>query len=215
MSLVAVDIDSTLTEFETPFRDAFFKLAKEAETEEEAELLIKGAYHVWDEYRSPADVCGKELFQQAIDLVHSDECIVSRHPYEGSVATIQALVESGHNIRYISNRNPDSYKATYDWLWQKGFPIEGPHELLCITAAKNTYLAGCRYLIDDRPRTLVEFVYGDTHRRRKAFALLFPFNRALTDLENIFLAPTWGGLNAYLVREGVLSEPAIEPLEVS
>jgi hypothetical protein len=214
MATIGVDIDSTLYDFETPFRDAFFKLAKEQEDSDTMQLLLKGAYHVWDEWRSPADVCGLDMFLQALDIVHSDECILSRKPFEGSVETLQALHNEGHRLRYISNRRPESSAATKQWLEEAGFPVRDPESVVCMMDSKKAHLRDCMYLIDDRPRTLVEFVYGTVHPV-KAFGLMYPYNRALTDIPSVYLALTWSGLNHYLVRENVLNEVAYEPLEVS
>jgi FMN phosphatase YigB (HAD superfamily) len=60
MAKIAVDIDSTLYDFETPAREAMFKLYKET-----GDLVYKeGAYHPWTEWRSPADVLGSRALAE-------------------------------------------------------------------------------------------------------------------------------------------------------
>lgn len=207
---IAVDLDSTVYDFESPFRDAMFILARE--TGDPA--YLKGAYHIWDEWRSPADVCGMDMFEKALALVHSDECISSRRPFDGCVDTLRALHHNGYKLRYISNRSYDAFSATKNWLDNWGFPIDKNESLICTMASKSTWLADCQYLIDDRPRTLVDFVYSDPRRDKLAFSLMYPYNRGLTDIPNIYLAPTWSGLNHYLVSQHLLNYIAYDPLGV-
>ena len=89
----------------------------------------------------------------------------------------------------------------------------------------------CQYLIDDRPKTCIEFVFDfeweERNREvalgysdpqsvydenvRRAFVKSYPYNQNLTDISHLYLAPTWAGLNFYLAGKGVLSEPAVTP----
>jgi hypothetical protein len=48
---------------------------------------------------------------------------------------------------------------------------------------------------------------------RKGFGIHAPHNTNLTDVKNVYLAPTWAGLNYYLVRKGLLEEPAYDPFK--
>lgn len=207
MTIVAVDIDSTLYDFETPCRQKFLELG--VSTGDKS--LFRGAYVPWVEWRSPADACGLEKWIEVINLVHDDDMIASMIPFEGAVDTLTALAEQ-HRLLYVSNRATERYAATADWLFSNDFP-DG--KLVCNDHHdKRDAITHCQYLIDDRPKTLVEFVF-DYHWRakhgpnmapRKAFGLMFEYNRALTDIPNIYLAPSWNGLAHYLTDKGVLKE---------
>lgn len=190
---IAVDVDSTLYDFESPFRQAYLDLALESGNKE----YFRGAYHSWFEWRSPLDSCGEEAFQKALDKVHSVETIKSRRCFEGASETLNRI---DGEIKYVSSRDPDLVYVTSDWIKESGLP-EG--EVICMTDDKLPYIEDCSYLIDDRPKTLCDFVYEK--EERKAFGLLYEYNRALTDIDDIFLAPTWAGINFYLDREGVLN----------
>jgi len=195
---MAVDVDSTLYDFETPFRQAYLDLALESGNKD----YFRGAYHGWFEWRSPLDSCGDEAFEKAIEKVHSVDMIKSRQCFDGAVET---LTRFNGEIKYVSSRDPDLVYATAEWIKESGLP-EG--EVVCMLDNKLPYLDDCAYLIDDRPKTLCDFVYekADVYAdRRKGFGLLYEYNRALTDIDNIFLAPTWAGINFYLNREGVLN----------
>lgn len=137
--------------------------------------------------------------------------IAGRTPYDGAVDTLKALAEE-HELLYISNRATERYAATADWLFQWDFP-DG--KLICSHDDKQQAMVHCQYLIDDRPKTLVDFVYdyhwrakhGPNMNTRKAFGLMFEYNRGLTDIPNVYLAPTWKGIGHYLVEKIALKEP--------
>lgn len=201
---IGIDIDSTLYDFAIPMRQAFLDLALEHGDKEE---YFKGGYQSWVEWRSPADVCGPEAFELALAKVHSEEIIAQQVPFNNSVEVCKRIAEN-YEILYISNRAPETVWATQHWLDDHNYPSG---ELVCTMRDKQEYLRDCQYLIDDRPKTLVEFVYASGwnppayhSRPRKAFGLLYEYNRALTDIPNVYLAPTWAGINYYLERKGVL-----------
>lgn len=205
MSKVAVDIDSTLYDFMPPMRQAFLDLALERG---DKESYFRGGYQSWVEWRSPTDVCGLDAFVEALARVHSDDVILSRQPFDHAVEVTNEIAEE-YDIVYVTQRNSSCFEATWEWLMESGFP-EG--DLKLTDSDKSEALVDCQYLIDDRPKTLVEFVYDPLWRpvatdvgSRKAFGLLYEYNRALTDVPNIYLAPTWWGLKFYLIEKGVLS----------
>jgi hypothetical protein len=206
MSTFAIDIDSTLYDFSVPLRQAFLDLAAKHDDKD----YFRGAYHPWVEWRSPADACGLDAFQEALDIVHSDEVILTRQPFDGAVDVVNRIHDEGHDILYISNRSQEAFYATHFWLDQQEFPIAN-HNLICTMEGKGKYIKDCQYLIDDRPRTLVEFIYDPSWHpsqqsgERSAFGLLFENNRALTDIPKVWLAPTWAGIQFYLEREGALN----------
>lgn len=246
MATIAVDIDSTLYDFEGPSREAMWKLYKDTGED----IYKMGAYHPWTEWRSPNDVLGLEKWLDVIAMVHDSEIIRSRIPYAGAVETCQALIREGHELLYISNRATEAVGATQDWLLDQGFLRHGGYvepKVLCLMEDKAPHMAKCQYLIDDRPKTVVQFVYDrqwanitycdalgkslvgksgvfgvDEDRRaqyaieneRRAFVYGYPYNQALTDVPRVYVAMDWYGINEYLVRKGVLSEAAVQPLVV-
>ena len=202
MAAIAVDIDSTLYDFETAFRQAYIDNALESGDKS----LFRGAYASWVEWRSPWDVCGEEAFDEALKRVHSEEVIESRQPFEGAADVLFRLAKD-YKIVYLSNRDEDLTNITEHWLIQH-FPCG---EVICTTQDKKGHLMDCQYLIDDRPKTLCDFLYDwnwqtmQKEGKRLAFGLLFEYNRALTDIPDLYLAPTWAGIGFYLERQGVLS----------
>lgn len=290
MAKIAVDIDSTLYDFSTLCREGFLRLARDRGDD----TLKRGAYNAWTEWRSPVDASGLQPFLDVLDYCHDNDVILSQTPFLGAVETCQALANEGHELLYISNRRVESTQATREWLEDWEFPLSavcpnstnsdvcsdpdcdfgcGEHKLLCMMDEKAEHIADCQYLIDDRPRTVIDFVYdfdwesrlrrqhgritrlgpgegepfyeesvaglqtvldfyydgeGTTDaytklhaihnkaadqyvsdNRRRAFVLAYPYNQNLTDIPHLYLAPTWAGLNDYLVGKGVLSKPAI------
>lgn len=206
-SIVAVDLDNTLYDFDTPARDAFLKLGIERGNKG----FFKGAYNAWGEWRSMTDSCGDDIQEEVIQMVHEPESILEQHPFKGSQQVLHELEEQGHTLLFISNREPERHRPTAVWLEDHGFP---PGELICTRESKLPLIAHCQYLIDDRPKTLVQFVfeydwknkYGSQNgaMQRKAFSLAYPYNQALTDVPGMYFAPTWGGIQYYLAKEGVL-----------
>ena len=235
MAKIAIDIDSTLYDFETPAREAFTKLANERNDR----TLFQGAYSPWTEWRSPADVCGLEAWLDAIELCHSEEIILAQRPFNGAVETCKALANEGHDLLFISNRAIESAQATHDWLQEWEFPLDGGilegeeyhggHALKVLSTDKKPLIKDCQYLIDDRPKTVVDFIYdldwqnrfGPMHDdainpdlKRRACVIAYAYNQALTDIPHLYLAPTWAGINQYLVSKGVLLAPAYHPLGI-
>lgn len=231
MSTIAVDVDSTLYDFEAPSREAMYKMYRETGDE----TYMRGAYMPWTEWRTPTDTLGLEKWLGVIAMVHDSEIIRTRRPFDGAVETCQALIREGHHLLYISNRATESRQATLEWLDAWGFLVDDFTRVLCTDENKAPYMAECQYLIDDRPKTVVEFVYDynwkygvehaaralsdagfdPTANQRKAFVKGYPYNQALTDVPNCYVAMDWYGINEYLVRKGVLSEAAIQPLSVN
>lgn len=202
MTVIAVDIDNTLYSFEYAARKAYLDLAHKRGDK----TLFKGAYNPWQEWRSMSDVCGDEICGQVISLVHSPEVINQQRPYPECRDVLHELADAGYELRYISNRHPDSREVTAEWLEDFRFPSG---ELFCTFEDKIPLVKDCLYIIDDRPKTLVQFVYdrdwpASLFRPRIGFGMAFPFNQALTDIPGIYLAPTWGGIRYYLQDKEIL-----------
>jgi hypothetical protein len=202
MSKVAVDIDDSLYDFGSLAQEMIIQLA--AETNDKR--LRKAAYSTWNEWRTPNDVLEDE-WQTIIDMCHRDHVIRSQMPFKNAVTTLRKIFDMGNDIIYISNRSEDAYDATNEWLRSHGFPQSG--SLVCTTNNKSPYIYDCQYLIDDRPKTLVEFTYNDTWKannikNRVGFGLFCEYNRALTDVPGIYLAPNWTLLEKYIEEKSDL-----------
>ena len=221
MAKIAVDIDDTLYSFRDIAKDALFHLAQERGDKE----ILSAAYTEALQWRTLADVAGNETLMEAIELAHSPEVMNQTLPFRGAPETLYALVNQGHELIYISNRDEKAADATRNWLLRHSFPDPGSTfgvELKCLWGDKIPHLTDCQYIIDDRASTLIKFVHDyDWERRhmdragvenpRKGFGIHAPHNTNLTDVKNIYLAPTWGGLNYYFVRKGLLDEVAYDP----
>lgn len=228
MSTIAVDVDSTLYDFEGPAREAAFKLWQQTGDD----IYKVGAYASWgSEWRAPADIMGLDRWLKCIELVHDSDVILSRIPFDGAVEVCQALMRAGHSLIYISNRATEAADATREWLESCGFfdtrdyigegngpNLDGEAEVICLMGDKAPHMRECRYLIDDRLKTCVEFVYDMEWRTyevddpRKAFVKAYPYNQAGTDIPGLLVAPTWAGINHFMIKEGLLEEAAFEAL---
>lgn len=217
MARIAVDIDDTLYSFTALARRIMTKVGFETEDKQ----LIAAAYASWPEWRSPPDLLGVERWLAIIDMCHDSDLILQQQPHLGAAETCNALLRAGHEILYISNRATETEDATRQWLHNNGF-IDigdwnaGSVDFMCLMGDKAPHIAECQYFIDDRPKNLIQFVYdydwsnkwGSNREdmKRRAFGLTTEFNRALTDVPRIYLAPTWSGLNYYFQSKGLLKE---------
>lgn len=200
---IAVDIDDTLYSF----RDASIQVLSEMAfdnslSDEDQEKCHQAIYTQWGQWRTPYDILG-ELWMEAIRRVHDDEMIREQTPYTGAVETLQLLEDNGASILYISNRATETTKATFEWLYDNRFPVGGGnHDLICTSVSKAPLIEHCQYLVDDRVRTLVDFIGGGS--QRAAFGLMRDYNHNLTDVPRIYLAPTWIGIQHFMRREGLI-----------
>jgi hypothetical protein len=206
MAKIAVDVDDTLYSFTALAREVCAEQAEETGDK----VLERAAYAPWTEWRTPPDLLGLDKWLDIIELCHDDDMILSREPYPSSQDVLYELHDQGHDIRYVSTRATEREGATNEWLNLNEFP---PGELYCVGQDKSEALRECRYLIDDRPKNLIQFVYntgwGEDHTEEEArigFGLMTEFNRALTDVPRIYLAPpaNWRLLRHYLQKTGVL-----------
>lgn len=174
--------------------------------------ILKGAYMPFVEWRSLTDSLGAEIAKEAIHRVHSDESIIAQIPYQNASEVLSEVAEQGHEIFYVSSRQESCHDATKAWLRRHSFP-QG--DIMCVSGEKAAHIRDCRYLIDDRPSTIADFVTdytwkkwnGSTENARRpriAFGLWYTYNQALTDLDNVYLAPTWLGLRYYLIKKEVI-----------
>lgn len=211
MTFIAVDIDDTLYSFGQLARETIIDVA----LEKGDKRMQRGAYCAWGEWRSPVDVSDAVMWSEVIDRCHSPEVIQAQIPFPGAADTLRELAHCGYRLHYISNRSPDTDRVTARWLIDNGFPFRGNDRLTCTTADKLRLIHDCQYLIDDRPKTLVQFVYEfhwrhkhgseNEEKARMAFGLYMPYNAALTDVPGIKLAPNWKLLRQYLMDHDVLT----------
>lgn len=202
--IIGVDVDDTLYSFAQAAREELADW-----TGPDRERFRSAAYAQWTDWRSADELCDGRFFD-VIKKVHSDAVIKRQKPFPGSKKVLKELDEAGHRMRYITSRDGKCKTATADWLFDVcGFP-EG--ELICSYDDKIPRISDCRYIIDDRPKTLVQFVYdfqykykhGSEHKKRMGFGIHATQNMSLTDVPGIYLAPTWGLLRRYLVEKGEL-----------
>lgn len=209
-SKIAVDVDDTLYPFGDAVREEFFRMA----VEKDDKSILKGAYAPFTEWRSLSDSLEGDLVYEAILRVHDKA--LKQTPYKGAEEALWGLVDSGHEIVYITSRLEKYFDDTLEWLYAQGFPYAVSDSLICSQGSKMPYIRDCQYLIDDRPETVVDFVTDYTWQRsrslnenpdqaRKAFGLWFPYNQALTDIKNVYLAPNWYGISYYLKRKGLIT----------
>ncbi len=213
MARIGVDLDDTLYSFTALARRIMTKIGFENEDKQ----MIAAAYAQWPEWRSPVDLLGLDRWMEIIDLCHDNDMILSQVPHLGAADTCNALMDAGHELLYISNRATETEGATREWLYDHDFLSPSkPAELMCLIGDKTPHLALCQYFIDDRPKNLIQFIhdfqwqnkYGSNNKEmaRRAFGLSTEFNRALSDVPRIYLAPTWSGLAYYLEEKGLLTE---------
>lgn len=195
MAIIALDIDQTLYDFHSKVREAFFDLAIEKNNKN----ILKGAYVASLEWRNLDDVLGRETAEEAIERVHSKQ--FQHYPYDNSMEVVQELSKN-NKVKYITSRRAIHWEETKRWLANWGFP-EG--ELIC-TFDKIPHTMECKYLIDDRPKTIIEFLYWRhwIAENRIAFGLWMPYNQNLTDVDNVYLAPTWKALAYYLNKKNLI-----------
>jgi len=200
MARIAVDIDSTLYDFCGLACRVMGQLAEERDDQR----MRNAAYATsWPEWRTPIDLAGEEAWEEVVEICHRPDTIRRQMPYVGAAEVLWDLSYAGHHLTYVSNRAPSTIKPTLEWLRSNGFPFD---TVLCHQDDKLASIRDCQYLIDDRPKTLVGFLarnycvtpMADSHTPRKAFGLVTPYNRGLTDVPNIYLAPNWSLLGTYL-----------------
>lgn len=155
-----------------------------------------------NQWRTPVDILSIDEWIDIIHECHSDENILSNQPLAGSVEVTNELAKES-DIYYVSNRAPRTWKATVQWLKEHEFPM--PENVICLTDQPKINFfnnEGINYIVDDRPKTLVDFAYSG--KEKKAFGLLTEYNSSLTDIDNIFLAYDWYGLSYFFEKEGVI-----------
>lgn len=222
MANIAIDLDDTLYSFTRLAREILSEQARYETDPVLQKQLQAAAYAPWSEWRTPADLMPLEVWLQIIERCHEDDVIFQQALFPGCHTVLWKLIESGHDITYISNRAVKTYGATAGWIERSDLPhansydsqgetLNGRVTLICTSDPKIPLLTDCQYIIDDRPKTLVEFVYDHnwTGGYRKGFGLHRTYNSSLTDVPGIYLAPSWYLLDHYLTAKGVINSAAI------
>lgn len=216
MSKIAVDIDDTLYSFTEEAREQLSLMVDEPEFEAYRTQLSHTLYAKWDQWRTPFELAGfdaedNSLWLKCVERCHDSDAILRQRPFNGAVEIVNELVEEGHELVYISNRMRETYEATSLWLAQEGFPIGQDQTELVVTAGdKRPFIRDCEYMIDDRVKNIIEFVYDYDYAaehgpgQRKGFVRVADYNGGLTDVPGLYLAHTWAGLRRYMVKSGLL-----------
>ena len=233
---IACDIDDTLYSFTDEAREVLSVMVDDPQYEPYKEQLTHALYAQWDQWRTPFELCGfdaegNSLWLKCIEYCHDDEAILRQQPFNGSVEILTELADAGHELLYISNRATETEDATRQWLMVNGFPAG---ELVVTSGNKAPFIRDCQYMIDDRVKNVLEFIYDydyeekirtetviaafDGHsdpegeyesRKRKAFVRVADYNGGLTDVPNLYLAHTWKGLRRYMVKKGLLPKKVL------
>lgn len=194
---IAIDIDDTLTSFNDLAKKVIWKRFRET-----GDKVYKGyVYASLSQWRTPLDILTKDEWISIVNECHSPENIAQNIPFAGSVEIINELAKN-NEIYYVSNRAPRTYKDTVAWLRNSGYP--NPETVICLADKPKIdffLIQDIDYIIDDRPKTLVEFSYFKNNA--KSFGLLTEYNTSLTDLDNIYLAHDWYGLAYFLEKENI------------
>lgn len=210
MGKIAVDVDDTLYPFTELARQV---IAGEAYRTGD-KLLERAAYAPWVEWRTPVDLLGTEKWLEIIDLCHSEVMIRTQRPYAWAAEVLTELSHY-HELVYVSTRNTERELITREWLVKNHFPSG---DFVCSGQSKREHVRECRYMIDDRPKNLIDFVYGsgwlEDHTEEEArigFGLMTEYNRSLTDVPNIYLAPpgNWRLLRHYFLKTGLLERETV------
>lgn len=155
---IAVDIDDTLYSFTDEAREALSVMVDEYP---QYPQLSHALYANWDQWRTPFELCGEDedgnsLWLECIARCHDSERILAQEPYNGAVEVLTELAEAGHELIYISNRATETEDATHQWLMANNFPYG---ELVVTSGDKAPFIRECQYMIDDRSKTVVEFIH--------------------------------------------------------
>lgn len=221
MANIAIDVDDTLYDFGRLAREILSEQALYCTDVDLQRQLQAAAYSPWTEWRTPADLLPIEVWINIIKRCHEDDVIFQQALFPGCRTVLWKLIECGHSITYISNRAVPTYGATAGWIERCDLPhatgydgegntLNGRVTLICTSEPKIPLLIDCQYMIDDRPRTLIEFL-ADRHwvpGERKAFGLHRSYNSSLTDVTGVYLAPSWYLLDHYLTAKGVIDPAA-------
>lgn len=103
---IAVDIDGVMADFATP-ANAFMASLLGVEPVEP---------YQWEWYHQYGDE-GEQAWKRLWKLIAADpEWFTTLEPIPGAVEGVQALVEAGHDVEFVTARNPRYYGVTRLWF---------------------------------------------------------------------------------------------------
>jgi phosphoglycolate phosphatase-like HAD superfamily hydrolase len=239
---IAVDIDDTLYSFTDEAREQLSLMVDEPEYDAFKDQLLHALYAKWDQWRTPFELCGVDdqgasIWLQCIDRCHDTDAILRQQPFNGAVEICNELLDQGHELVYISNRATETEEATWRWLVDNGFTVGavngGGTDLVVTNGDKRPFIRDCQYMIDDRVKNIIEFVYDydyeegrrdtvaamremgnnveDSFLKRKGFVRVADYNGGLTDVPGLYLGHTWAALRRYMVKIELLPPRKLTP----
>jgi uncharacterized HAD superfamily protein len=116
---------------------------------------------------------------------------------EGTKEALQAIVDAGHEIMYITNRPPEALEATKAALEEHGLPFRD--RLVFAKGAKAPVIReyGVSVFIDDSPRTIAEIC---ANTDATIYCRDYPCNRGIHDIHNYTRVHSW---DEFLEAEGL------------
>lgn len=204
METVAVDIDDTLVPFSDKIREEFFNLAIESGDKK----YLKGAYADFNEWRGMSDLFDMKTMLGVFSRVHEKQW--EDKPYPNASGVLRELAKK-YEIKYVTCREERFREHVRTFLFGSWFPKGELVILDPFVHDKKEAIQDCDILIEDRPKTIFEFLKMDEGIKsniisgeRIVFGLWKSHNRNLTDIPNVYLAPTWRGIQYYMKKKGVL-----------
>jgi uncharacterized protein len=96
---------------------------------------------------------GNKLWNDLSEEIYYSSC----PPFEGAIEALHELVSEGHDVYYITARNPEHSERTKQWLIDHGFPVRDGNFYCGMKDAEkiNTILKlKLDYYFDDKPAVL-------------------------------------------------------------
>ncbi|WP_239618121.1 5' nucleotidase, NT5C type [Cohnella mopanensis] len=95
---------------------------------------------------------GRQLWNE-----HRDEIYYSAPPFDDAVQTLQELEGQGHEIYYVTARNPEHCERTKSALIKAGFPVQDDRFYCGMADSEKVHILrklGLDYYFDDKPAVL-------------------------------------------------------------
>ncbi|MBC5636777.1 HAD hydrolase-like protein [Ornithinibacillus sp. BX22] len=144
------DIDDTLINLrEHAFHIYRMKLKKHVPIEE-FHALKRVEIH---EPFGLTDEEGSTMWNSSLEDIYYTDC----PPYQGAVEVLNKLIESGHEIFYITARPKEHGERTKNWIKQQGFPVIDEHFFYGMQDHEKIHIIKelkLDYYIDDKPAIL-------------------------------------------------------------
>lgn len=115
---------------------------------------------------------GGKLWNSLAEEIYFSDCLV----FEGALETLQKLEQEGHEIFYITARNPEHCERTKKWMRDRGFPIQDDHFFCGMKDDEKISIIQklkLDYYFDDKPAVLETLLNIPT----KVYAFDNPYNQ--------------------------------------